>query len=178
MSSQILKKCAASFLTEKKILDLQPKQEDFLEEVLQGLTKTPKELPTKYLYDERGSNLYEQICSLKDYYIPRLEIQIMEDNIREIVGLLDLDTNLIEYGCGGCTKTRILLDNMPELAAYIPIDISREQLLSVTNELSGVYPQLQIVPVCADFTKIIVIDFCPQFIYITRFNGNNHGNFS
>lgn len=164
---------------EKRIVDLHPKQEEFLDEVLRGLTKTPKELPTKYLYDERGSDLYEKICSLEEYYIPRIEIRIMKDNIREIVGLLDVDANLIEYGCGSCTKTRILLDNMPELAAYIPIDISREQLLIVTNELTGVYPQLQIVPICADFTQAFPLPNLehPGKRNVVYFPGSSIGNF-
>jgi dimethylhistidine N-methyltransferase len=136
----------------KEISDFQPEREQFLAEVLRGLALIPKELPTKYLYDEHGSELYERICDLEEYYIPNLEIKIMKDNIREIVGLLSSDANLIEYGCGSCTKTRVLLDNIPELAAYIPIDISREQLINVTEDLNGIYPELQILPVCADFT--------------------------
>ena len=143
----------ASKIKNINISDFQPELEDFLGEVLQGLKKTPKELPTKYLYDERGSALYERICSLEEYYLPRREIEIMERNIDEIVRLLGDKANLIEYGCGSCTKTRILLDHMPDLAAYIPIDISKEQLISISQELSLDYPELEILPVCADFTN-------------------------
>jgi dimethylhistidine N-methyltransferase len=134
------------------VLYFEPEPEDFLGEVLQGLKKTPKELPTKFLYDERGSALYERICTLDEYYLPRTEVEIMERNIKEIVHLLGDTVSLIEYGCGSCTKTRILLDHMPELTAYVPIDISKKQLISVSRELSLDYPGLEILPVCADFT--------------------------
>ena len=163
----------------KKISDFHPEHEQFLAEVLGGLARTPRELPTKYLYDERGSELYERICELQEYYIPNLEIRIMNDHIKEIVRLLDSDANLIEYGCGSCTKTRILLDNMPELAAYIPIDISREQLTSVTEELNGNYPELQILPVCADFTSSFILPM-PEHAgrrNVVYFPGSSIGNF-
>jgi len=164
---------------EKQIADFHPEREQFLDEVLRGLARTPKELPTKYLYDAYGSDLYERICSLREYYIPGLEIRIMEDNIREIVRLLDTDANLIEYGCGSCTKTRILLDSMPDLAAYVPIDISKEQLISVTDELNGNYPELQILPVCADFTDSFQLPFPerPGKRNVVYFPGSSIGNF-
>ena len=132
--------------------DFKPGREQFRDEVLNGLRKSPKELPTKYLYDERGSDLYERICALDEYYIPRTEAAIMENNIDEMVKLLGPKATLIEYGCGSCTKTRVLLDNMINLAAYVPIDISREQLQRVTAELGQGYPDLEILPVCADYT--------------------------
>jgi len=143
----------ASKIKNINISDFQPEPENFLGEVLHGLKKTPKELPTKYLYDKRGSALYERICTLEEYYLPRREIEIMEQNIDEMVHLLGDRVKLIEYGCGSCTKTRILLDHMPNLAAYIPIDISKEQLISVSQELGLDYPELEILPVCADFTN-------------------------
>jgi dimethylhistidine N-methyltransferase len=143
----------ASKIKNISISDFQPEPEDFLGEVLLGLKNTPKQLPTKYLYDERGSALYVRICSLEEYYLPRIEVEIMECNIDEIVHLLGKKISLIEYGCGSCTKTRLLLDNMPDLTAYIPIDISREQLLSVSQELNMDYPELEILPVCADYTS-------------------------
>lgn len=162
-----------------KISDLQPEAEDFLGEVLLGLNKSQKELPTKYLYDKRGSALYERICTLDEYYIPRIEVQIMRDNIHEMVRLLDIDVNLIEYGCGSCTKTRILLDHIPGLAAYIPIDISKEQLISVAAELQMVYPQLQILPVCADFTDNFQLPLPdhPGKRNVVYFPGSSIGNF-
>ena len=162
-----------------KISDFQPEPDDFLGDVLLGLNKPQKELPTKYLYDKIGSALYERICTIEEYYIPRIELQIMKDNIDEITKLLDIDVNLIEYGCGSCTKTRILLDHMPDLAAYIPIDISKEQLISVTEELKGIYPQIQILPVCADFTDNFPLPLPdnPGKRNVVYFPGSSIGNF-
>jgi dimethylhistidine N-methyltransferase len=162
-----------------RLLDFEPAREQFLSEVLAGLHKSPKELPTKYLYDKRGSDLYEQICNLDEYYIPRTEAAIMNNNIDEIVRLLGTVVILIEYGCGSCTKTRVLLDHMPGLASYIPIDISREQLESVADELGQSYPGLEIIPVCADYTGSFTLPVPEQPGYrrVVYFPGSSIGNF-
>jgi len=133
--------------------DFKPGRERFLADVLAGLGKWQKELPCKYLYDERGSRLYERICHLEEYYIPRTEASIMDAHIGEMAGLIGRRVRLIEYGCGNCEKVRFLLDHLEEPVAYIPIDISREQLRSVAGRLSDVYPELEILPVCADYTS-------------------------
>jgi len=133
--------------------NLKPEQECFLTEVLYGLRKHQKELPCKYFYDEQGSSLFDRICSLEEYYIPGIETAIMEANIHEITELLGANINLIEYGSGSSNKTRILLDHLPDIAAYMPIDICQEQLLSSTEELKIRYPLLDIHSVCADYTN-------------------------
>lgn len=133
--------------------DFKPGLARFRAEVLSGLRKSPKELPSKYFYDERGSYLYERICTLDEYYIPRTEAAIMEAHIEEMVELLGSNILLIEYGCGNCAKTRILLAHLPDLAAFVPIDISREQLRRVAEELASDYPGLEVLPVCADYTS-------------------------
>ena len=162
-----------------RLYDFKPGQAQFRDEVLRGLRKSPKELPTKYLYDKRGSELYEQICTLDEYYIPRTEVAIMEDNINEIVNLLGPSAILIEYGCGSCTKTHILLDNMADIAAYIPIDISHEQLQGVAAELEQNYPRLEIIPVCADYTESFQIPLPKETgdRTIVYFPGSSIGNF-
>jgi len=136
-----------------QIHDFKPGLARFRAEVLSGLRKSPKELPSKYFYDECGSFLYEHICTLDEYYIPRTEAAIMEAHIEEMVERLGSNVLLIEYGCGNCAKTRILLDHLPDLAAFVPIDISREQLLHVTDELASDYPGLEVLSVCADYTS-------------------------
>ena len=162
-----------------RLLDFEPEQEQFLNEVLASLRKTPRELPTKYLYDKRGSDLYERICSLDEYYIPRTELAIMNNNIDEIVWLLGTGVMLIEYGCGSCTKTRTLLDHMPGLASYVPIDISREQLESVASELGKSYAGLEILPVCADYTAgfTLPVPERPNNRRVVYFPGSSIGNF-
>jgi dimethylhistidine N-methyltransferase len=132
--------------------DLIQGQERFLAEVLSGLRKPQKELPSKYFYDERGSALFEHICTLEEYYIPGAEASIMEANIDEMVELIGPRVQLIEYGSGDCTKVRLLLDHLQDVVAYLPIDISQEQLLRESEGLASQYPDLEILPVCADYT--------------------------
>ncbi|MDP6501579.1 MAG: L-histidine N(alpha)-methyltransferase [Dehalococcoidales bacterium] len=159
--------------------DFKPGLDRFRAEVLSGLRKTPKELPSKYLYDEVGSYLYERICTLGEYYIPRTEAAIMEAHIEEIVELLGPNVFFIEYGCGNCTKTRVLLDYLPGVVAYVPIDISREQLLRVTKELTSHYPGLEMLPVCADYTSGFVLPTPtrPGNRAVVYFPGSTIGNF-
>jgi len=131
--------------------DFKPGREDFLAEVLIGLRKPQKELPSKYFYDERGSHLFERICKLEEYYITRTEASIMQAHIEEMAELIGPHVVLVEHGSGNCKKARFLLDHLNDPVSYIPIDISREQLLHVTKELTAVYPQLEVLPVCADY---------------------------
>ena len=133
--------------------DFKPGFESFLAEVLIGLRKPQKELPSKYFYDERGSQLFGRICELQEYYITRIEASIMQAHIREMVELIGPHVLVIEYGCGNCEKVRLLIDRLHDPVAFIPIDISQEQLLHVTKELALIYPRLQVLPVCADYTS-------------------------
>ena len=133
--------------------DFKPGLESFLAEVLIGLHKPQKELPSKYFYDERGSQLFERICGLKEYYITRIEASIMQAHIEEMVGLIGPNVLVIEHGCGNCGKVRFLIERLHDPVAFIPIDISQEQLLHMAKELTSIYPRLQVLPVCADYTS-------------------------
>ena len=133
--------------------DFKPRLESFLAEVLIGLRKPQKELPSKYFYDERGSQLFERICELKEYYITGIEASIMRSHIEEIVELIGPHVLVIEHGCGNCEKVRFLMDHLHDPVAFIPIDISQEQLVQVAKELDSIFPQLQVLPVCADYTS-------------------------
>jgi dimethylhistidine N-methyltransferase len=132
--------------------DLAPNQSASLDEVLRGLRSPQKELPCKLFYDEVGSDLFEQITQLDEYYPTRTEAHIMREAGAEIAARLGSDVELIEYGSGSSTKTRILLDHLKRPAGYIPIDISREQLQRSADKLARSYPRLRIDPVCADYT--------------------------
>ncbi|WP_245994077.1 L-histidine N(alpha)-methyltransferase [Tengunoibacter tsumagoiensis] len=136
-----------------QLYECEPAQNTFRKDVMQGLGQQPKSLPSKYFYDETGSALFEQICSLDDYYVTRTELQIMQDNIGEMTALLGPRCLLIEYGSGSSTKTRMLLDHLPQPAGYVPIDISREQLYASVLTLHERYPQLELFPVCTDYTN-------------------------
>jgi L-histidine Nalpha-methyltransferase len=126
---------------------------DFRADVLAGLGARPKSLPCKYFYDERGTELFDQICELDVYYPTRTELAIMRSHAREMAWLVGPRARLVELGSGSSTKTRILLDELDELDAYVPVDISREYLSRAGKGLRRDYPHLSVVPVCADYTQ-------------------------
>lgn len=160
--------------------DDRPSTDAFHEEVLAGLLASDKELPSKYLYDERGSQLFEQICALDEYYLTRTELAIMEDFAEEMAERLGPKCLLIELGSGSSTKTRILLDHLNEPAAYIPVDISCEHLEISARALTERYPELDILPVCADFTLPFTVPkpSVPPEKIVIYFPGSTIGNFT
>lgn len=165
--------------TEVTSRDVSPGLESFRAEVLSGLRKPQKELPSKYFYDEKGARLFELICALDEYYIPGTEAAIMESCINEVAELIGREAFLIEYGSGNCRKVRLLLDNLPSLTAYSPIDISRKQLIQVSRELSSDYPDLELLPVCADYVNTFELPV-PREKYSRRvvyFSGSTISNF-
>src|SRR5436190_16667940 len=108
----------------------EPAREDssFTRDVMAGLTARPKRLSPKYFYDEAGSQLFEQITQLPEYYPTRCELLILENSAAAIAGLIPADGALIEFGSGSTRKARILLGAAPSLSAYVPVDISAEML--------------------------------------------------
>lgn len=128
-------------------------RQSMLDEVMQGLQQSQKQLPSKYFYDERGSELFEQITYLKEYYPTRTERAILEDNLSDIADHLGTNAMLIELGSGSSQKTRLLLNQLSALSAYIPVDISEGYLLKVANQLRMEYPKLSVIPVFADYTS-------------------------
>src|SRR6185503_19502760 len=98
------------------------------------------ELPSKYLYDDVGSKLFDQICGLEVYYPTRVELGILEKYAGEIADLVGPHCLLIEFGSGSSIKTRVLLDHLDRPAGYVPIDISREHLLRSSVALARSYP--------------------------------------
>jgi dimethylhistidine N-methyltransferase len=166
--------------TQITMYDLKPEQDRFRDDIVNGLKKQQKELPCKYLYDKRGSYLFECICGLDEYYIPRTEIAIMKTAIQQIAEMLGPDVLLIEYGSGSSTKTQILLDHLPDLTAYMPVDISREQLQKATEALARRYPRLTILPVCVDYTSEFSLPDVkgPVNRSVAYFPGSTIGNLS
>lgn len=148
-------------------------------EVISGLTRRPKAIPSKYFYDERGSRLFDAITELDEYYPTRTERAIMEANVAEMAARIGPNSLLVEYGSGSSRKTRILLDYIPDLAGYVPIDISREHLLRTAAELSAAYPGLKVLPVCADYTSGFALPEIevPAERLVVYFPGSTIGNF-
>lgn len=139
------------------LLDLHPSTGNFLEEVRAGLDSSPRTLPCKYFYDAKGSKLFDRITALDDYYPARTEVGILRENMDDIVRSLQDDPLIIEFGSGNSSKTRLLLDHLPDAAGYVPVDISKEHLLDAASRLKERYSDLEILPVCADFTERIPI---------------------
>ena len=128
-------------------------QEDLLTEVIDGLSKPQKMLPSKLFYDEKGSRLFDMICELDEYYPTRTETKILSDNINDIVSKLGNNCILVELGSGSSVKIKLLLDHLKNLTAYVPVDISSEHLIKSNNLLKEEYPDLNIYPVAADYTR-------------------------
>jgi len=162
-----------------KIGDSSPKQSSFYKDVIKGLGKPQKELPAKYFYDESGSRLFERICCLDEYYIPRTERAIMEANIVEITALLGRGIVLIDYGCGDGKKARFLLEHLKEPEAYMPVDICREQLDGITEGITSDCPNLKVIPVCADYSECFELPLeKTDGRRIVYFPGSSIGNFN
>jgi len=148
-------------------------------EVLSGLQKKPKTISPKFFYDQQGSQLFSQICQLVEYYPSSTEMKIMRENIGEITRLVEPDSLLIEYGSGSSSKTRLLLDHLPTLAAYIPVDISKDYLLIAAESLRCCYPNLVVSPLWADFTKPFFLPEIQKWFTkkLAYFPGSTIGNF-
>jgi dimethylhistidine N-methyltransferase len=131
---------------------LDPQTSAFALDALEGLTQTPKTLSPKYFYDVAGSDLFEQITLLPEYYPTRTELGILRDRGPEIAALIPQGAALVEFGAGATTKVRLLLKSCA-FAAYVPVDISGEFLAQQANGLRADFPKLAVHPVTADFTQ-------------------------
>ncbi|HKO14812.1 MAG TPA: L-histidine N(alpha)-methyltransferase [Gemmatimonadaceae bacterium] len=148
------------------------------EEVLRGLCATAKALPSKLFYDAAGATLFERICTLPEYYLTRAELEILRARVHEIAALAGPRCALVEYGSGAGVKVRLLLGALERPAAYVPIDISREQLARVAGEIAYEYPEVPVHPVCADYTAPHHLPDLPQRARrLAFFPGSTIGNF-
>ncbi len=163
-----------------ELLDLEPDTHTLLADVLDGLSQQQKTLPCKYFYDERGAKLFEMICDLEEYYPTRTELRILQDNLPEIADHIGSNCAVIEPGSGSGIKTRLLLEQLEMPSAYIPIDVAKEQLLDYAKTLSSDYPDLEVLPVCADFTASHPLPKPNQTTehQLIYFPGSTIGNFS
>lgn len=163
-----------------ELTDFGPRDAALEAEIIAGLRASPRTLPPKYFYDERGSQLFDQITELPEYYPTRTEIGIMQASLRDIVAKVGRQASLIEFGSGSSMKTRILLDNLQDLAAYVPVEISRDHLLATVEQLARDYPHIEMLPVFADFTRPFDLPQ-PKIMpvrNIVYFPGSTIGNFS
>ena len=144
---------AALARTRAALTDLQPSPDDILGDVLAGLSMTPKRLPSKYFYDARGSRLFEEITAQPEYYLTRVEIALLDARMTDIAAAVGPRAHVVEYGSGSGRKTEQLLDGLRDPVAYTPIEISRSTVLASTARLAQAFPWIEMLPVCADFTR-------------------------
>ena len=149
----------------------------FSDDVLQGLSKRPASIPPKYFYDAKGSQLFDAITKLPEYYQTRTEIAILQKNAEEIARHVGTGSLLIEPGGGSCAKVHILLDGLRP-TTYVPMDISRQHLQQATKELAVAFPWLDIHAVCTDFTQTMKLpSTIPESTKVAFFPGSSIGNF-
>ncbi|MGI9382317.1 MAG: L-histidine N(alpha)-methyltransferase [Methyloligellaceae bacterium] len=126
---------------------------EFAEVVLDGLSQDEKAIPCRFFYDARGSDLFEEITQLQEYYPTRTEIGLLERHAPDIARRAGSGCALVEFGSGSSRKTGKLIDHLEDLAAYVPIDIAHEALTDATERLAARNPELAILPVHADFNQ-------------------------
>jgi L-histidine Nalpha-methyltransferase len=150
-------------------------------EIIEGMTRPQKRLPSKYFYDAQGSRLFEKICDLPEYYLTRTELAILREYASDIMAFFAGEFgDLVELGSGSKRKTEILLNAMDGLGLrrvrYVPLDISGSALYEATLELSYAYEELDILGIIADFTRHLEV--LPQGRKLITFLGSTIGNFT
>ena len=150
-----------------------------LRDVVEGLSRNRKTLPSKYFYDERGSKLFDDICELDEYYVTRTESTLMKQQVGDIASAVGSNALLVEYGSGSSLKTRLLLRNLIAPAGYVPIDISGDYLSQVGHSLKAEFPNIEVMPVVADFTKSFEVPSptSKESRRVIYFPGSTIGNF-
>lgn len=157
--------------------ELHPPADTMVAEIHAGLTRQQKSLPPKYFYDGKGSELFDTITRLPEYYPTRTEIGLLRQHVREMAELLGMHSFLLELGSGSSIKIRLLLEAVrPRI--YVPMDISREHLIGSAQRLAADYPWLTVHAACVDYSLPWDIpDFGPGR-YNAFFPGSSIGNFN
>jgi dimethylhistidine N-methyltransferase len=149
------------------------------DDVLAGLLSPRKQLPCRLLYDARGAQLFERICTVDDYYPTRSELALLEAHLPAIAAAIGPAARVIEPGSGEGIKTRMLLAALERPAGYVPIDVSRDQLEQTARTLGAAFPDLEIQPWCADYTQAMEVPRTarPCARSVIFFPGSTIGNF-
>jgi dimethylhistidine N-methyltransferase len=163
--------------TNPRLIDLHPPRSDMRADVLEGLVRSPKVISPKYFYDTRGSELFRQITELPEYYPTRTENAIMDSNLHEMAELIGPGAAVIEFGSGTGEKIRRLLRHLDRPQACIPVEISRDHLEQTANGLARDFPELDVVAVCADFTRPFDFPDNGSRRNLVFFPGSTIGNF-
>lgn len=162
------------------LTDLHPSSGDITSDAIEGLSSSPKWLPSKYFYDSRGSQLFEAITRQPEYYLTRVELELLATSMPAIADAVASCAHVVEYGSGSGRKTELLLEGLEDPVAYTPIEISRTALLASVGRLAEAFPAIEMLPVCADFTQPVPL---PQPTResghtLVFFPGSTLGNFT
>ena len=130
----------------------------FPEDALEGLLVNEKWISSKFFYDQNGSDLFQKITELPEYYLTKAEIEILDDNLDEISELVGEDSALIEFGNGPPLKSRMLLKAINP-SIYMPLDISKSYLLETSKSLTSEFSSLEIKAICVDYTRALPTSF-------------------
>ena len=156
---------------------LDPQTVVFRDDVLSGLAAPIPAIPARWLYDRRGSELFDEITRLPSYYPTRTETAIFHDTMSEVAARVPRGSAVIEFGAGSQTKTPILLEAI-QPSAYVPVDISGDYLEQSAAELQERFPSIEVIPVVADFARPFTlpggIEHLPKLGF---FPGSTIGNF-
>lgn len=144
----------ANSQTKRRLTDAPGERDAFVRAVIDGLSRPQKSLPCRYFYDARGSALFEQITGLPEYYPTRTETRILTAHAGEMMDGTSADSVLVEFGSGSSRKTELLLRELPDNAAYVPIDVSPDALTEATARLTQRFPHLDIRPLLGDFSEL------------------------
>lgn len=149
----------------------------FRADVLAGLAARPRAIPARWFYDRAGSELFEAITRLPEYYPTRIETALLEAHCGEVGAIVGAGRAVIEFGSGSSVKTPLLLGAVSP-AAYVPIDISGEFLRESAAGLASDFPELRVVPIEADFTCPIALAAIAGLSTLGFFPGSTIGNFA
>ncbi|MBW8776526.1 MAG: L-histidine N(alpha)-methyltransferase [Stenotrophomonas sp.] len=162
------------------LTDLTPSRQQILADAVAGLSRASRQLPSKYFYDARGSRLFEQITQTREYYPTRTELALLARVLPDIARVVGPRLHVVELGSGSGRKTALLLAALQDPVAYTPIEISRAALLSSIDHLAPALPEVEMLPVCADFTRAVAVP-TPERTPARRmlfFPGSTLGNFA
>lgn len=162
----------------KKIAPTETCDQVFFDDVITGLSQRQKQLSPKYFYDKQGSEYFDRICNLEEYYPYKAELALLPKVARELQTILKSEHAIIEFGAGSLQKIKPLLSNVEKVTRYVPVDISGKHLQSSCDELRKEYPDLNVKPIVADFTQPIAIGGRQTESKLGFFPGSTIGNFS
>jgi len=153
--------------------------DELTRDVLAGLSRTPRTLPSKYLYDARGSELFAAICDLDEYYLARAETEILRTHAHDLAVMIGPEACVVELGSGEARKTELLLSALADPIAYVPVDICEPELVRAAARIATRYPWIEVLPLHADYGRPFSLPLSAEPARSTAvfFPGSTIGNF-